>query len=88
MVDMLVGNKPIRKYLLYALTIPNMNELTLKARGRSITKAVDLAEILKRKLPELVVKDVVIDTAVIKDKKTQKELRVSTMEITLVKKNA
>jgi len=84
-MDLLVGNKPIRQYLLYALTsVQKEDKLVLKARGRAITKIVDLAEILKRKLPNMTVQSVVIDTALINDKSTGKPLRVSTMEITLV----
>ena len=48
-----VGKKPLMSYALAAL--PQFNsgndEVIIKARGRAISKAVDVAEIIKRRLP-------------------------------------
>ena len=45
-----VGRKPIMNYVLAVITSFNSSdtkEVTLKARGRAITAAVDVAEIVK-----------------------------------------
>lgn len=48
----LVGNKPIMRYIITALTILNRGseKLIIKARGRAISKAVSIAEILRKKM--------------------------------------
>ncbi len=84
-MNLMIGNNPVKRYLLYALTAIQNENLVLKARGKAITKAVDLAEIIKRKLPEVKVSKILIDTAIIKDKESQRDIRVSTMEIYLVR---
>jgi DNA-binding protein len=46
-----IGNKPLMNYVLAVVTQMNngTNEVILKARGRSISKAVDVAEVVKNK---------------------------------------
>jgi DNA-binding protein Alba len=46
-----VGNKPVMTYVLSVISRVNSggNEVTLKARGRAITTAVDTAQIAKRR---------------------------------------
>jgi DNA-binding protein len=47
-----IGNKPVMSYVLAVITsfsAPDTKEVTLKARGRAITTAVDVAEITKRR---------------------------------------
>ena len=83
-MEILVGNKPVKNYLVYALTSLSVDKnILIKARGRCISKAVDLAEILKRQTKGLVEKSIFIDTDVIKDKRTERDVRVSTIEISL-----
>ena len=85
-MDLLIGNKPIKAYLLYGLSsLEKDDKLTLKARGRSIAKTVDLAEIFKRKLPELKLVSISIGTQTLTDKESKREINVSTLEIELVK---
>ena len=85
-MELLIGNKPIKAYLLYALSIMAKDDkLVLKARGKAITKMVDLSEILKRKVPELKLSSIVMGTEVLEDKQTKKPVRVSTLEINLYK---
>ena len=51
-----IGHKPTLSYVLVAVTILSKNNTcTIRARGRAISKAVDVAEITKRKfLSEMV----------------------------------
>ena len=46
-----IGNKPVMNYVLAVVTQMNngIPEVTLKARGRAISRAVDVAEIVRNK---------------------------------------
>jgi DNA-binding protein len=82
-----VGNKPVMNYVLAVLTQFNsgVNEVSVKARGRAISRAVDVAEIVrKRFLPDVDVKDIKISTEKVESE--QGEANVSAIEITLAKK--
>lgn len=82
-----VGNKPVMNYVLAVLTQFNSGatEVSIKARGRAISRAVDVAEIVrKRFLPDVDVKDIQISTEQIESE--QGTVNVSAIEITLVKK--
>ena len=61
-----IGNKPVMSYVLAVITsfsAPNTQQVTLKARGRSITTAVDVAEITRRRfMKQLNVNAIVIGT--------------------------
>ncbi len=84
-----VGSKPINAYILACVTqfTEGATEVTLKARGRAISRAVDVAEILRRKfMPDSVeLIDVAISTETIDDTERGKS-NVSAMEIILRKK--
>jgi DNA-binding protein len=50
-----IGRKPVMSYvlaILMHLNRPNAKDVVLKARGRSITTAVDVAEITRRRFME------------------------------------
>jgi archaea-specific DNA-binding protein len=50
-----IGKKPVMSYVLAVITCfntANTKEVTLKARGQSITTAVDAAEITRRRFME------------------------------------
>ena len=48
--EVLVGSKPVASYVLAALSVLNHgNTVVLKARGRAISRAVDVAEVLRRR---------------------------------------
>ncbi|AGK60909.1 nucleoid protein Alba [Archaeoglobus sulfaticallidus PM70-1] len=82
-----VGNKPVMNYVLAVLTQFNsgVEEVSVKARGRAISRAVDVAEIVrKRFLPDVDVKDIKISTEKVESE--QGEANVSAIEITLAKK--
>jgi len=46
-----IGNKPVMNYVLAVVTQMNggVSEVVLKARGRAISRAVDVAEIVKNR---------------------------------------
>jgi len=86
-----VGNKPPMNYVLAVITslsAENAKEITLKARGRAITTAVDVAEIARaRFLKDLKVDKISIGTEEMPPREGENRSRmVSTMEITLSKK--
>lgn len=83
----LVGNKPIMNYVLACLTLfhQGAKEISVKARGRAISKAVDIVEIVRNRfLTNVKVKNVEIGTEQIttQDGRT---INTSTISITLVK---
>ncbi|MDK2795646.1 MAG: archaea-specific DNA-binding protein [Archaeoglobaceae archaeon] len=83
----LVGKKPVMNYVLATLTQLNegASEVTVKARGRAISRAVDVVEIVrKRFIPELKLKGIKIDTEEL-EAEGGKKVNVSTIEITVSK---
>jgi DNA-binding protein len=83
----LVGSKNVMSYVLACVTLFNKGaiEVVIKARGRLISRAVDVAEITRHRfLPELVVKSIEIDTTTVQTDKGS-DLNVSTIDITLAK---
>ncbi len=82
-----VGKKNVMSYVLAVVTIFNKGEkdAQIMSRGRSISKAVDIAEITRNRfLPELKVSDIKIGTEEMTTKEGTKT-NVSTIEITLKK---
>lgn len=82
-----LGSKPPMNYVLAVITQINSGskDVILKARGRAISRAVDVAEIVRRKfLTELKVKKIAVDTEEM-DGKDGTKTNVSTIEITLAK---
>jgi len=60
-----VGKKPTMNYVLATVTLFNgdCKEVVIKARGRAISKAVDVAEIVRHRfVQDAEVKNVAIDT--------------------------
>jgi archaea-specific DNA-binding protein len=81
-----VGNKPVMNYVLAVVTQFNngADEVLIKARGRAISRAVDVAEISrKRFLTEVDVKDIAISTESLSTETG--ETNVSAIEITVGK---
>jgi archaea-specific DNA-binding protein len=63
-----VGSKPTMNYVLAVVAHFNngSEDVTIKARGKAISRAVDVAEIVRRRfVQEASVKDVRIDTEVL-----------------------
>jgi archaea-specific DNA-binding protein len=83
-----IGKKPVMNYVLACLTLfQNGNGgVTVKARGRSISKAVDVAQILtKRFATDIAVKEVSINTEQVKNIETGAMSNVSSIEVHLEK---
>jgi archaea-specific DNA-binding protein len=85
-----VGAKPFMNYVtgvVMQFTTKNAEEVIVKARGKFISRAVDVSEVAsKRFLDNTVeVKDIKIDSEDFQNKEG-KDVRVSTIEITLGKK--
>jgi len=83
-----VGKKPVMNYVLACITLfqNGMNDVVIKARGRAISRAVDVAQILtKRFMNDLKVKNIAIDTEELKNEETGRVSNVSTIEIHLSK---
>jgi len=85
-----IGSKPAMSYVLAIITslsASNAKEITLKARGRAITTAVDAAEIARNRfLKDLKISKISIGTEEMPPREGENRSRmVSTMEITLAK---
>ena len=81
-----VGIKPVMNYVLAVITQFNMGggNVTLKARGRAISRAVDVAEIVRNSfLQGLAVKNIQIGTEELQAESGT--IKVSTIEIVLGK---
>ncbi|MEM2874897.1 MAG: DNA-binding protein Alba [Candidatus Hadarchaeales archaeon] len=81
-----VGNKPVMNYVLAAITQFNEGAgvVTLKARGKAISRAVDVAEIVRNRfLQGLQVRNISIGTEEVQGEGGA--VNVSTIEITLGK---
>ena len=83
-----VGRKPVMNYVLACITLlqGGAPEVSVKARGRAINRAVDVVEVVrKRFMPDVKVKDVRIGTEQLVSKETNAPMNVSTIEIILSK---
>ena len=82
-----VGQKPTMAYVLAVITqfSGNLKEVHLKARGRSISRAVDVAEIVKNRfLQDVKVNDITIGTEE-REVEEGNKINVSTIDIKLFK---
>jgi archaea-specific DNA-binding protein len=85
-----VGEKPFMNYVTGAVmqfTTKNAQEIIIKARGKFISRAVDIAEVVTKRFLEGTahVKEIKIDSEEFKNKEGR-DIRVSTIEITLSRK--
>jgi len=81
----LVGKKPVMSYVLACLTgfQTGSKDIVVKARGRAISRAVDVVQIVKNRfLANLVIKDIRLGTEQITDEQNR-TLNVSTIEIVI-----
>jgi DNA-binding protein len=85
-----IGNKPFMNYvtgIVMQFTTQGAKEVTIKSRGKFMSRAVDVAEVASKRFLEnqIVVKDIKIDSEEFQNKEG-KTVRVSTMEILLTRK--
>jgi DNA-binding protein len=82
-----VGKKPSMSYVLAVITQFNNGqpEVILKARGRAISRAVDVAEIVRRRfMKDVKIKDIEVGTEE-REVPERGKINVSTITITLSK---
>ena len=80
-----VGNKAPMNYVVAVLTeFKKNNEVIIKARGRSISKAVEAGLLVKKKfMKEAEIIEIKVDLENIIDDKTQKPMDIPAIEIYL-----
>lgn len=84
-----VGNKPFMNYVtsvVMQFTTKNAESVVVKARGKFISRAVDVAEVASKRFLKEQVKmdDITIDSEEFENKEGR-QVRVSTIEITLAR---
>lgn len=85
-----IGNKPFMNYVtsvVMQFTTKNASEVIVKARGKFISRAVDVSEVAAKRFldSQIQVKDIKINSEQFENKEG-KEVRVSTIEIVLSKR--
>ena len=85
----LIGKKPIMNYVLACITFfhGGAKEVSIKARGRSISRAIDVAEVVRHRfLPDVKIKSIGIGTDLLAPQEEgNSATNVSTIEITLIR---
>lgn len=84
-----VGGKPFMNYVtgvVMQFTTKGADEVIIKARGKFISRAVDIVEVASKRFLEgqIAIKDIKINSEEFENKEG-KQVRVSTIEITLAK---
>ena len=83
----LIGKKPVMNYVLACITLfhGGATEISIKARGRAISRAIDVVEVVRHRfLPDVKVKKIGIGTDQFQPREEGNSLtNVSTIEITL-----
>ena len=85
--NIFIGGKPFMNYVtgvVMQFTTKNADDVIVKARGKFISRAVDVAEVASKRFLEgtVGVKDIKIDSEAFKNSEGR-DIRVSTIEITL-----
>ncbi len=86
--DIFIGNKRLMNYVTGVVMQLNSDsgEVSIKARGKYISKAVDVAEVARNRfVPDALVKEVKIGSEEFKGE-NDKVIKISTIEIILAKK--
>jgi DNA-binding protein Alba len=89
--SVLIGKKPAMNYVLACITLfhGNAPEITIKARGMAISRAVDVVEIVRRRfLPDVKLKGIEIGTQQLPAREGEEgrgPSNVSTIEIKLTR---
>jgi len=80
-----IGRKPVLNYVLACMTLfkSGYEEISIKARGRSISRAVDVVEVLKNKfMADAEVSDIKIGTETV-ESDDRGPSNISTIDITV-----
>ena len=85
--SVLIGRKPVMNYVLACITLfhGGAKEVEVRARGRAISRAVDVVEVVRRRfLPDIKIKKIGIGTEqMVPTEEGGTPSKVSTIEITL-----
>ena len=86
-----IGNKPFMNYVTAVamqFTSQDAKEVVIKARGRYISRAVDVAEVVRKKFMagQVDIKSISIDSEERQVDQSGKKRRISSIEIVLAKK--
>jgi len=84
-----LGSKSVRIYfeaIQVSFEEEKNEEVILKARGKNILTACNVAEFAKRRNDKIEIKDIKLGSESFKDEKKDKDVFVSSIEIILVKK--
>jgi len=81
-----IGKKPTMSYVLAVMTQMqnNVTEIHVKARGRSISRAVDVVEVVRNRFLQDIKRDITIGTETI-NSKDRGSLNVSTIDIRMMR---
>jgi len=87
-----VGGKPFMNYVtgvVMQFTTQNADEVIIKARGKFISRAVDIVEVVTKRFMEgqIGIKDIKIDSEEFKNDEGR-QVRVSTIEVALLRKSS
>lgn len=85
-----IGNKPFMNYVtgvVMQFTTKGSSEVIVKARGKFISRAVDVAEVARKRFLDnnVEIKNIAVDSEEFENKEGR-QVRVSNIEITLAKK--
>ncbi len=85
-----IGGKPFMNYVtgvVMQFTTQNAKEVVIKARGKFISRAIDVTEVVRKRFLEnqIDLKDIRVDSEEFENKEGR-HVRVSTIEVTLAKR--
>ena len=81
-----VGRKPVLNYVLACMTLfkSGQENVLVKARGQSISRAVDAVEVLRNRfMPSIKIVEIKIGTEQVQSEERSQPSNVSTIEIVL-----
>jgi DNA-binding protein len=86
-----IGGKPFMNYVtavVMQFTTQNANKVVIKSRGKFISKAVDISEVVRNRFlnGQIVVENITANSEEFENKEGR-TVRVSTLEISLIKSN-
>ncbi|HLD98562.1 MAG TPA: RNA-binding protein [Candidatus Nanoarchaeia archaeon] len=88
--EIFIGNKPFMKYVIASLMQikENGTSIIIKARGKFISKAVDVSEVVKKNLKEkgMEINELIKTSTDEFEDPSGRKIHVSTMDISLTKK--
>ncbi|MBS3072531.1 RNA-binding protein [Candidatus Pacearchaeota archaeon] len=87
--DVFIGSKPFMKYVIAVMIqLEQNNSAIIKARGKFISRGVDVAEVVKKRIKEKneaeLMQDIIIGTDAFENDEGKK-INVSTIDISLKK---